>query len=113
MENLSAPAHMDFNSGNVAERWRKWKRQFCYYFDAAEKSAKAKSTQCATLMTAVGPDEQQIAETFTWTDNEDREDYKLWLNKFEHYCEPRRNVILSATNSGSETKRRANRLARG
>jgi len=93
MDTFKPPGHIDLHSGNVADRWRKWKNQFEVYFEACELSQKGKATQKAILLHAAGPEALEVSETFTWEENEDKTDYKLWMKKFESYCEPRRNVV--------------------
>ena len=93
MDSFKPPQHIDIHSDNVAERWRKWRRQFEVYFEAAELSNKSKKTQTAILLHAAGPDAQEVFETFVWAEDEDKTDYEQVLNKFGDYCEPLRNVV--------------------
>ena len=88
------PTAVDLKTGNVAETWRRWKRQFQIYFEACEHATKGTSTQCALLLHTAGPEAMEISETFTWAADEDKTDYKMWVAKFDNYCEPRKNVVF-------------------
>jgi len=93
MEGFKSPENIDLHSDNVAERWRKWKRQFEVYYAACELNKKSKETQTAILLHSAGPEAQEIYDTFTWGENEDKHDYKQVLQKFSGHCEPLRNVV--------------------
>ena len=93
MESFKPPAQIELNTGNVCEKWRKWKAQFLIYFEACELDKKSKTVQRGILLHAAGPEAQEVAETFTWTAGEDKEDYKKWLEKFDTYVQPRKNVV--------------------
>ena len=94
MDCFKPPQNIDIHADNMAETWRKWRRQFEVYFEAAELSNKSKKTQTAILLHAAGPDAQEVFETFVWAEDEDKTDYEQVLNKFGDYCEPLRNVGL-------------------
>ena len=94
METLKAPESMQFNASNAAELWRRWERQFRVYFDAAELSKKLKATQVAILLHTCGPEGQDIYQTFTWGEEEDKNDINLVLKKFQTHCEPCLNVVF-------------------
>ena len=94
METFRAPAPVDLQGGNVAESWRKWKRQFNVYFTACEIQKKDKDTQVAVLLHAAGPEALEVSETFQWSAEEDKTDYKVWLTKFDEHCEPRKNIVF-------------------
>ena len=76
MDQLKPPSAIEFHSGNVADRWQKWKRQFEIYFDACELGEKSKPTQVAILLHAAGPEAQEIHRAFTWGDGEDKKNLK-------------------------------------
>lgn len=87
------PDNIDLHSDNVAERWRKWKRQFQFYYDACELKDKSKATQTAILLHAAGPEAQDVYDTFVWEEGEDKNDYATVIKHFDQYCEPLRNVV--------------------
>ena len=94
MDSLKPPSPIDFHSGNVADSWQRWKRQFEIYFAAAKLNKKAKATQEAILLHAAGPEAQDIHRAFSWSEAEDKHCYKTFLQKFTDYCEPRKNVVF-------------------
>ena len=88
------PEPLDLHSDNVAERWRRWRRQFEFYYVACELSKKSPAIQTAILLHAAGPEVQEIYSSFTWDNAGDNDDYAKVLQKLEDYCEPRRNVVF-------------------
>ena len=90
---FKTPEPLDLHSDNVAERWRKWKRQFEFYFEACELDKKTEKCQTAILLHAAGPEAQEIYHTFTYDEGETKDKYKTVLDKFDKYCEPLRNVV--------------------
>ena len=94
MDQLKPPSAIEFHSGNVADRWQKWKRQFEIYFDACELGEISKPTQVAILLHAAGPEAQEIHRAFAWGDGEDKKNLKHVVKKFTDHCEPRKNVVF-------------------
>ena len=47
MEAFRPPAAVSFTTGNTAEQWRHWEKQFAFYFAAAELKKKATKTHVA------------------------------------------------------------------
>ena len=90
---LKPPSPVDLHSDNVAENWRKWRQQFIFYFTACELVKKDKATQTAILLHAAGPEAQDVYNTFTWAEGEDKDSYEVVLAKFDSYCEPRKNIV--------------------
>ncbi|XP_013408762.1 uncharacterized protein K02A2.6-like [Lingula anatina] len=94
METLKPPAHVNFQSGNVATNWRKWEQQFKVYYNACELGEKSGATQVAILLHTAGPEAQDIFNTFTFEDDSQKQDVDAVLTKFRQYSEPRRNVVF-------------------
>jgi hypothetical protein len=81
MDTLRAPPAIQLQGqgGNIAERWRKWRRQFSVYFTACELGKKDKATQVAILLHAAGAEALEVSETFTWEEGEDKDDIEKSL----------------------------------
>ena len=97
---FKAPEHMTFTgkSGtNLSESWKKWQRQFEYYFDAAEVEKKAKKTQVATLLHSIGPE----VRTFMQNRSGRRE-------KTRKTTSMRSRLLKHRIDSGQETNEKAN-----
>ena len=92
MEAFRPPPAVSFTTGNTAEQWRRWEKQFAFYFAAAELNKKATKTQVAILLHCAGPEAQDSYSNFVFANNyDDRDtDWEHVLKKFRDYCEPRK-----------------------
>ena len=93
MEKLRAPQAISFGAANLANEWRKWRKQFEIYFQAAELSKKAKATQVAILLNVAGTEAQEIYDAFVFTAGDEGPAVKDVLNKFDDNCNPRKNEV--------------------
>lgn len=93
MNYLQPPKELEL-SGNTAENWQNWEKQFKTYFAACELSGKTEETQVAVLLHTAGPEAQRVHETFVFSKEENKTDVNVVLRKFREYCEPRRNVVF-------------------
>ena len=91
MDKLSPPEQMSFE-GNVAENWRKWKQRFELFLAASGLSEKDDKVQSATLFHVAGPDALEIYNTFVWEHEGDERKIVKIMEKFQAYCEPRKNI---------------------
>ena len=84
------PAIPQFNPNgdpsSLGQRWNKWKKSFEYYLQAAAITDKAR--QRALLLHLVGPETQEIFETFSETGD----DLKTALTKLDSYFSPKKNI---------------------
>ena len=88
------PDAFNFNGQDVAQRWAKWRKTFETYFTAAEVDKKPPKVQIAILLHAAGEEAQEINSQFTYAADEDKEDIKTVLTKFDAYCKPRKNTVF-------------------
>ncbi|GFO04658.1 multiple epidermal growth factor-like domains 10, partial [Plakobranchus ocellatus] len=79
--------------GNLAENWRKWQQRFQLYLEASELDKKPKKQQKAILLHTIGPDALELFNAFTFSEEEDIDDIRVIMQKFEEYCKPKRNLI--------------------
>ncbi|GFN74230.1 Pol polyprotein [Plakobranchus ocellatus] len=79
--------------GNLAENWRKWQQRFQLYLEASELDKKPKKQQKAILLHTIGPDALELFNTFTFSEEEDIDDIRVKMQKFEEHCKPKRNLI--------------------
>ena len=94
MEFIKPPETFVFDGPNAPQRWARWDKSFNTYFVAAELDTKSKAVQVARLLNAAGVEAQEIHETFTFANDEEKTDYKIILKKFADYCRPRKNVVF-------------------
>ncbi|GFN74652.1 Pol polyprotein [Plakobranchus ocellatus] len=79
--------------GNLAENWRMWQQRFQLYLEASELNKKPKKQQKAILLHIIGPDALELFNTFTFSEEEDIDDIRVIMQKFEEHCKPKRNLI--------------------
>ena len=94
MEKLRAPQAISFGAADLAHEWRKWRKQFELYFQAAELSKKAKATQVAILLNVAGTEAQEIYDAFVFTAGDEGPAVGDVSNKFDDYCNPRKNEVF-------------------
>ena len=92
MEQLNQPEPLDLNSSNLANTWRQWRQRFELFSLASGLSSKGAKIQAATFLHVIGPAALEVYNTFTWSDDEDKQKIEMILPKFEAYCIPRKNV---------------------
>ena len=92
MEQLNPPEPLDLDSSNLANTWRQWRQRFELFSLASGLSSKGAKIQAATFLHVIGPAALEVYNTFTWSDDEDKQKIEMILPKFEAYCIPRTNV---------------------
>ena len=106
MEGLKPPGELSF-VGNVAENWRKWRRAFENYLLAINLvvatapegepepvgNAAIRRRQLAILLHTAGEEANEIYGQFEYDNDNDNVDYTIVMQKFENYCNPRRNIL--------------------
>ena len=92
MENFRSPNPMEFEGGNLADKWKKWKQKFLIFMDAAIKDGETEKRKLAILLNLIGEKGQQIFNTFKVV----REEAKLAdvLKLYGDYCEPKKNLVF-------------------
>ncbi len=90
---LPPPQTLEIYDSQVAEKWKRFKRAWTNYVLATELNAKPEAVQVATLLTGIGEDAREVFFTFTgWTADGDDAKIQPVLEKFEEYCQPRKNI---------------------
>ena len=101
MEFFKPPGPIAFDISNLDEAWRSWEQQFRTFFTACELTNKPKEVQVAILLHTAGPEAQEVFNQFVFRpagpENnppaEDNDDWQTVLDKFRHYCKPRKNTV--------------------
>lgn len=89
---LSLPGPMCFES-NVPMNWEKFKQKFMLYLEASEKISKPDKQKVALLLHCMGDQGIDVYNTFTYTENECKDNLQNVLSKFDTYCKPRKNIV--------------------
>ena len=86
---LPPPPPLEIHGANVADKWKKFRLAWNSYALATELTKKPEPVQVATLLTIIGEDARDVFSTFDEANND-----KIIpvLQKFEGYCQPRKNV---------------------
>lgn len=95
-DSFKPPPYLDINDGNVAENFKKWKRQFEVYLLASGASDKEGPIQTAILLHSAGPHILEIYDQFTWEHPNDKNKPDKVLQKLESYCTPRKSEVLES-----------------
>ena len=81
---LPPPLPLEIHDANTSDK--------SSYVIAAELDKKAEAVQVATLLTVIGEEAQEVFATFTWTNEKDQAKIGTVIDKFEVYCQPRKNI---------------------
>ena len=79
---------------NIAERWRSWKQELMLYLTATEKEGKDNKIKTSILLHCIGKQGREIYNTFTWSADGDEMKFGKVIEKFDAYCEPRKNLTF-------------------
>ena len=101
MEFFKPPGCIAFGSSNLDETWRSWEQQFRTFFTACELNNKPKEVQVAILLHTAGPEAQEVFNQFVFQTagpennppGENNDEWETVLEKFRHYCKPRKNTV--------------------
>lgn len=89
MDGLNKPTPYRLE-GDVAENWRKFRRDYELFMVASGRSGKSKNMQAAILLNLVGPEAMELYETFDLSDDEENDPDKI-LQAFENHAKPQIN----------------------
>ncbi|UYV84166.1 K02A2.6-like [Cordylochernes scorpioides] len=90
--------------GNVAENWRRFKQRLMLYLEATEKATKPDKLKVAILLNFIGEEDLEVFNTFHLKEDE-AENFDLVINKFDDFCEPKKNVIFERFKFFSATQK--------
>ena len=97
---LSSSEPLDPRGGNVSENWKKFKQKYTNYEIATRINTKESATRVATMLTVIGNDAIDVFNTLTWYAEGGDKNIDKVLEKFEEYCEPRKNLFSWTQESG-------------
>lgn len=82
--------------GNVAENWRLWIQKCERHLVVSGIAEKTEKVTCATFLHVAGDKAIKVFNTMDFDDDVD--DLDVLKEKFQQYCEPRRNITYHNTN---------------
>ena len=92
MDSFHKPSALSFD-GNTSENWRRFKQQFDIYITASASEKKGNEVKIAILLNFAGEDAIEVFNTFQFAEGDANKLDKV-LEKFEQYCNPRKNVVF-------------------
>lgn len=78
--------------GNLSENWRRWKRTYDCYFDAAELSEKTDKIKINTFFNLIGPDAVDTFDSFNLPAIQSAV-YQNVVKAFDDFCKPKQNTV--------------------
>ena len=90
MAKFNLPENFDFGR---PEQWPEWHQSFERYRIATKLNKEDGEVQVSTLIYALGKEAEQVFNTFTFEEKEDKNDYATVLGKMNNYFVPKVNVI--------------------
>lgn len=91
-EHVRQVSKLVLEGGNIAENWRKFKRNFDIFMHAAELNEKPDIVKVNTFLNAIGESAVEVFDTFNIT-NEQRLVYNDVIAAFENFCTPKKNEV--------------------
>ncbi|KAL4704668.1 hypothetical protein ACJJTC_016612 [Scirpophaga incertulas] len=86
------PAQLSL-SGNLSENWRKFSQAFAIYIEASGLTVASESRKIAILLNLIGEEALTVYNTFEF--DEKSHNLKHVLEKFQEYCNPKKNILHS------------------
>ena len=90
------PAKLDIHDLNLADSFKRWKRELQVYMAAMKKDQKPANTQTATILNCAGAQFIRIYGRFTWENDGDKLLPTKVMETLEGYCAPKRNVFVNS-----------------
>ena len=73
-------------SGEVADNWKLWKEKYHNYFVIARLDRESSPYQLAMFKHTIGDDALKLIKTFSYTEGEDSNNWRVVMAKMEKYC---------------------------
>lgn len=88
--NFKQPNPLVLN-GNLSENWRRFYQTFDIFMEASSLGSRSSSRKTAILLNTIGEEALEIFNSFVFTDEGDKKDYDKVIEKFQSYCNPKKN----------------------
>ena len=93
MDKLQPPSALVL-TGNLAENWRRFKQHFEIYEIASGLARKNGKVRAMTLLPVAGSEALEVFSAFQWDADDDSKKVDKIMEKFERYCNPRKNLTF-------------------
>ena len=91
--NIPAPKSLNINDKSASSLWKSCKKTWERFEIATGIDKAGDKKRVCTLLSIIGEDAVKVFDTFEYGDGETEDSIHDVLNKFEEYCNPRRNTI--------------------
>lgn len=91
-EFIRRPDPLRTKEGNISENWRRFKRNFDIYLNAAELNTKPDATKINVFLNVIGEEAVEMYDTLQLT-NEERANYTAVVKAVNDFCEPKKNTV--------------------
>ena len=93
MDKLQPPSALAF-TGNLAENWQRFKQQFEIHEITSGLARKDGKVRAMTLLHVAGSEALEVYNKFQWDADDDNKKVDKIMEKFERYCNPRKNFTF-------------------
>lgn len=73
-------------SGEVAENWKLWKEKYNNYFVISRLDRESSQYQLAMFKHTIGDEALKVIKTFSYTEGEDSNNWRVVMAKMEKHC---------------------------
>ena len=81
------PQHLDLKTtGEIAENWKLWKEKYNNYYVISRLERESPEYQLAMFKHAIGDDGLKVIKTFSYSESENANDWRVVLGKMEKHC---------------------------
>ena len=81
------PQHLDLRTtAEVAENWKLWKEKYNNYFVISRLERESPEYQLAMFKHAIGDDGLRVIKTFSYSEEENANDWRVVMGKMERNC---------------------------
>ena len=81
------PQHLDMKTtGEIAENWKLWKEKYNNYFVISRLERESAEYQLITSKHAIGDDGLKVIKTFSYSETENANDWRVVMGKMEKHC---------------------------
>ena len=81
------PQYLDLKTtGEIAENWKLWKEKYNNYFVISRLDRESPEYQLAMFKHAIGDDGLKVIKSFTYSEGENANDWRVVMGKMEKHC---------------------------
>lgn len=94
MDFLKPPGPLS-SAGEISKNWQTFKQRFEFFLAASEPTDKPRTEPCKTalLLSVAGEEAIEIFNTFSFGEDENKNDYATIVKKFDEYCAAQKNEV--------------------